>query len=156
MAFTFTGTADKAAAFARMTDLPGAVSAASGASLTLTSAQSGNLILLDTASTTVTLPACAAGMSFTFVTTTTASAQKVVTSAATEFLLGGLSLVSAGTSTGAVTFNGTTHRSLTMNGTTAGGIVGSVFTVTCISTTQWVISGVLQASGTAALTPATS
>ena len=42
------------------------------------------------------------------------------------------------------------------DGTTAGGIVGSVFTVTCISTTQWVISGVLQASGVAALTPATS
>lgn len=157
MALAYTSSADKAAGFARLTDLPNATVVAPGAAtMTLTAANSGNLITIDTATTTITLPPPIVGMSFTFVVTTTATTQKIVTDAATTFIVGGLSLVSATTSTGAVTFNGTTHRSFTMNGTTAGGIVGSTFTLACVSATQWAIFGCLQASGTAALTPATS
>lgn len=157
MALGFTSTADKAAGFARLTDLPNATVVAPGAAtMTLTAANSGNLVAIDTATTTITLPAPAVGMSFTFVVTATATAQKIVTDAATTFITGGLNLVSAGTSTGAVTFDGTTHRAFTMNGTTAGGIKGSTFTLVCISSTVWAIFGSLQASGVAALTPATS
>lgn len=164
MSLTFTGAADKAAGFARLTDLPNSVAVApGGATMTLTAANSGNLILIDTATTTITLPPPALGLTFTFVVTTTATAQKIVTDAATAFIVGGLSMVSAGTSSGAGNFNGSTHRSFTMNGTTGGGIVGSTFTLTCINvptatqvTNHWAIYGCLQASGVASLSVATS
>ena len=65
----------------------------SGATVTLTAAQSGSIVLFDRAGGIVfTLPAPAVGLEYTFVvkTTITAAAAKVITSAGTVFLVGNL------------------------------------------------------------------
>ena len=46
--------------------------------------------------------------------------------------------------------NGSTHIAATMNGTTTGGIIGSFLEFTCVTSTLWVVSGTVVASGTPA------
>lgn len=109
-----------------------------------------------------TLPALTsvnAGLTFTFCTsvTRTSNAHKIITSAATEFLVGAVWLGNNAATTGEIFgADGTTIRALSSNGTTTGGIIGDRYTVTAISTTQWFIDGVLVQSGTAATPFATS
>jgi len=123
--------------------------------------EAGALCLFDLAAgVTYTLPpAPLAGMTFEFMTsvTITSNSAKAITSAATEFLLGAIALVNDGATT-AESFlaNGTTIRSVNGNGTTTGGIAGDRFRVTAISTTQWLVEGVMINSGTAATPFATS
>lgn len=119
--------------------------------------ESGAVVLLDIASGTWTLPTPVIGMNFEFRTTVTATAQKIVTSAATEFLLGSVQVYTIATaSAGGFAANGTTIRSWTSNGTTQGGLAGDRFSVTAISATQWLIEGLLVGSGTIATGFATS
>lgn len=124
---------------------------AAGSTRTLTQAQSGAMILMDTASgSVVTLPAPKVGLRFTFVisTTVTSNSHKIITDAGTTFLVGMLGLMEAAATTalGAL-FDGSANVACTMNGTTTGGIKGTRITVECISATVWEISGLVAGSG---------
>ena len=124
---------------------------AAGSTKTLTQAQSGSTILLDTASgSVVTLPAPKVGLKYTFVvsTTVTSNSHKIITDAGTTFLVGMLALLeaSAAAALGAL-FDGTANVACTMNGTTTGGIKGTRITLECISATVWEISGLVAGSG---------
>jgi hypothetical protein len=134
-----------------------------GATRTLLPGESGALCLFDRAAGIVyTLPALTTrdiGMNFTFLTTVsrTSNAHKTITSAATEFMVGGVALVNNAATTGeAFSADGSTIRALSSNGTTTGGVQGDRYTLTAVSTTQWAIDGVLVQSGTAATPFATS
>lgn len=134
-----------------------------GATRTLAPEESGALCLFDRAAGVIyTLPAPslqAIGMTFEFLTTVTVTSNnaKVVTDAATSFLLGSVVSANSGaTTTTAYPANGTTIRSLTANGTTTGGTIGDRFKVTCISATQWAIDGQVIATGVTATPFATS
>lgn len=111
--------------------------------------QTGNTIILNVATTTVTLPAPVVGLTYTFVVGTAATAQKVITNAGTVFLSGSILTNKAGVVTGNVA-DGSTDVSINLNGTTKGGFIGDTFTVTCVSTTEWGVSGICQGSGTLA------
>lgn len=124
----------------------------SGATVTLTAAQSGNIVLFDKADGIVfTLPAPAVGLHYTFIvkTTITSNAAKVITDAGTTLLIGTLLTDNAGTAAGWAG-NGTTHIAVSMNGTTTGGIQGTRITFECVSSTLWEVNGIVQASGTTA------
>lgn len=131
-----------------------------GATRTLAPEESGALCLFDSASGVVyTLPAPVVGMQFEFLTKTTitSNSAKVLTDAATTFVVGGAALVNSGATTAQFfAANGTTHRSINGNGTTTGGIIGDRIRFTAISTTQWSVEAVMNQTGTAATPFATS
>jgi len=126
---------------------------------TLTTAQSGSTLLFDAAAgQAFTLPAPVVGLEYTFVVTVdlTSNAYSVVTDAATTFLVGSLNGAIEGAATGEVHFaNGSTHVGLSMNKTTTGGLIGGVFTLKCISSTLWQITGNTSCTATPA-TPFTT
>ena len=127
---------------------------------TLLAKESGALCLFDRAAGTVyTLPAPVIGMNFEFQTTTTitSNAAKVITDATTTFLLGTVDMViNTSATTLAALGNGTTHVAISSNGSTTGGVQGDSYKVTAISSTQWVITGLVSGSGTLATPFATS
>lgn len=132
-----------------------------GATYTLSQAEAGATVLFDRAAGNVfTLPTPVVGLSFTFVQTVsvTSNAAKVITAAATQFLVGGVMSANLTVAASGDFFvaNGTTHVAISQNGTDTGGLVGGVFTVTAISATQWAITGVNCGSGTNADPFATS
>jgi hypothetical protein len=123
--------------------------------------ESGALCLFDRAAGVVyTLPTPVIGMQFEFATTVTitSNAAKVITKTiASEFILGLVDiLIATSATTLAAAFNGSTHVAISMNGTTTGGVIGDRFRVTAISSTQWVIDGVVSGSGSIATPAATS
>lgn len=131
------------------------------ATRTLNPNESGSLVTFDRAAGIVyTLPAARPGLYFDFVITTTitSNSAKVITAAGTELLIG--SLTSVDTDTGNVlvgfTGNGSTHVAITQNGTTTGGILGTKFRVTCLSSTRWIVEGNILGSGVVATPFATS
>ena len=130
------------------------------ATRTLTAKESGSLCLFDRAAGVVyTLPTPVIGMTFEFQTTVTitSGAAKVITSAATEFLLGTVILgINTSATTLACLADGTSHRAISSNGSTTGGVQGDRYRLTAISTTQWVIDGVVSGSGSLATPFATS
>jgi hypothetical protein len=133
----------------------------SGATVTLTKAQSGSTVLFDRAAGIIfTLPSCTPGLKYTFLVSTsvTSNNHKIITSTGTELFVGGLISNDTDTSGAAVFFdaNGSTHIACTMNGTTTGGLIGTRIIVECISSTQWLISGINRGSGTVATPFATS
>lgn len=130
------------------------------ATRTLLQGESGALCIFGLAAGVVyTLPAPVVGMQFEFAVsvTITSNAAKIITDAATTFLLGEVFMYSTATASGAgFAANGTTIRALSANGSTTGGIIGERYRVTGISTTQWLIEGVQVGSGTLATAFATS
>lgn len=133
----------------------------SGATVTLTAAQSGSVALFDRAAGIVyTLPSPAVGLYYDFqvLTTITSNAAKVITSAGTVLLTGSLINIDTDTSNAvaAWTGDGSTHVSVSMNGTTTGGVAGTFMRFTCISATRWMVSGVIEGSGAVATPFATS
>lgn len=130
------------------------------ATRTLLPEESGALCLFDRAAGIVyTLPVPAVGMQFEFAVTVTitSNAAKIITDAATTFLVGELLMYSTATaSPGGFAANGTTIRAVSANGSTTGGIIGERYRVTAISATQWVVEGVQVGSGTLATAFATS
>jgi hypothetical protein len=129
-----------------------------GAAITLTTAQSGALVLLDTAAgSIVTLPTPAEGINYTFaVSTSVTSNSHIIGGAAGEFLAGGIQMMIDTTAVSEGQFlDGATHLTLTMNGSTTGGLIGTVVKFTAYSTTQWMVTGLVAGSGTLA-TPATT
>ena len=152
MSLSIVGTADKAASFARLTDIPNSVTYSATGSPTLTAAQSGNVILFDSASTTVTLPAVQAGLMFTFVSTITANTSQKVITAGGALIYGGL-YIGTVTTTNFFAANGTSHIAVIMNGTSQGGVKGSYFTLVCDGTAWYIVSGMLNGTATAGATP---
>lgn len=123
----------------------------SGATATLTAAQTGSIVLFDRAAGIVfTLPAPSVGLYFDFITTVTitSGAAEVDTDAGSTFVLGAVELLtSASATTFAAYANGTSHVKISSNGTTTGGIKGSQFRMTCVSATVWNVTGLLAGSG---------
>lgn len=137
----------------------------SGATVTLTAAQSGSSVLFDRAAGIVfTLPAPQVGLKFRFLTSiaVTSNAYKIITDAGTTLLIGNVvSNTAAATPSandGPKTFaaNGSTHISISMNGSTTGGLIGTFIEVECVSTTQWHVNGIVLGSGVIATPFATS
>jgi hypothetical protein len=131
------------------------------ANTTLTKDQSGALVLLAVASgATVTLPAPVEGMQFDFGTTVTrtSNSYKIITDAATTFLVGAVMAGDATIATSGDVFeaNGTTIVSVTMDGDTKGGFIGTTLRFRCISSTQWYVEGLVIGTGTMATPFATS
>jgi hypothetical protein len=134
---------------------------------TLTAAQSGALCLFNTAAGyTYTLPAPIIGLTYEFLhtVTNTSVVAKVITDSASTFLLGEVFLgvdnttPAAGPGPKGYALNGTTHRAVNQGGadTTTGGVIGSRFRVTCVTSTQWAVEGFLIGAGTIATPVATS
>ncbi len=131
-----------------------------GATRTLLQGESGALCLMDRAAgVTYTLPTPVVGMQFEFQTSVsvTSNAAKVITAAATQFLLGTIQVIGGTTETTvSADANGTTIVAISSNGSTTGGLIGDRYRVTAISATQWVIDGYVSGSGTVATPFATS
>ena len=132
-----------------------------GATRSLSEFESGSVCLFDRAAGIVyTLPTAKPGLVYDFIvsTTITSNAAKVITSAGTELLIGGYTNVDTDTSNAVAAFtaNGSTHVSVSMNGTTTGGILGTKIRFTCLSTTRWMVEGIVQGSGTVATAFSTS
>lgn len=132
-----------------------------GATRTLDKSESGSLCLLDRAAGVVyTLPTAEEGLTFEFLATVavTSNAYKVITAAATEFLVGGIIMgdVTVAQSGDYFEADGTTIVALSADGATKGGLIGERFRVTAISATQWTIEGVCHGAGTLATPFATS
>lgn len=132
-----------------------------GATRTLLAEESGALVVLDRAAgIVVTLPSPVVGMQFTFLVSVsvTSNAYKVITNAASVFLVGGVIMgdVTVAQSGDYFEADGTTIVALSADGATKGGLLGERFTVTCISSTQWAIDGVCHGAGTLATPFATS
>lgn len=124
-----------------------------GATRTLLAKESGALCLFDrTAGNIYTLPTPVEGMYFDFqvaVSVTASDVHKVITSAASIYLLGGITVGTIATaSAGGFAANGTNIISVTLNATTDGGLIGGYFRCTAISATQWVVQGFVYGSGT--------
>ena len=130
------------------------------ASTTLTAAQSGGVFLFD--ATTVEayiLPTAVAGLNYTFVWTATAAGTTdihTITTASADFLGGsvilGLEVTTPSANAGPKLFtgNGSSHTVFTANGSTTGGVKGGQITVTAISATVWMVTGVVLATGVVA------
>lgn len=132
-----------------------------GSTRTLTAGESGSLCLFDDAAGHVyTLPTPQEGLTFEFLVTVavTSNAHKVITDAATTFLIGGgiMGDVTVATSGDYFEADGTTHVAVSTTGTTNGGLVGERYKVVCISGTQWAIDGVFHGAGTLVTPFATS
>lgn len=136
----------------------------SGATVTLTAAQSGSTILMDRAAGIVfTLPAPSAGMYFDFLVTTsvTTNSYKVITDAGTTLLAGSLISIDTDSSneTDGFVGNGSTHIAVTMaaaSSNATGGLIGTWLRFTCVSSTLWLVEGIVQGGGTVSTPFATS
>lgn len=131
------------------------------ASTTLTAEQSGALVVLGVATgATVTLPAPSEGMQFTIGTsvTRTSNSYKIITDAATTFMVGAVMAGDATIATSGDVFeaDGTTIVAVTMDGDTKGGFIGTTLRFTCISATKWYVEGLVIGTGTMATPFATS
>lgn len=132
-----------------------------GATRTLTAADSGAQVFLDKADgVVITMPAAVVGLSFDFivVTSVTSNAYKLSTATqGTEFFDGTYnSLQDAAVASAVFTGDGTTHDNFSMNGSTTGGLVGTAIRVTCSAANKWTVSGSVRGSGTEATSFATS
>ncbi len=132
-----------------------------GATRTLNENESGSVALFDRAAGIVyTLPTAKPGMVFDFMVTTTvtSNAAKVITAVGTELLIGGYTNVDTDTSNAVAAFtgNGSTHVAVSMNGTTTGAVAGTRLRFTCLSSTRWMVEGIVLGTGVVATAFATS
>lgn len=132
-----------------------------GATRTLNENESGSIALFDRAAGIVyTLPTAKPGMVFDFMVTTTvtSNAAKVITAVGTELLIGGYTNVDTDTSNAVAVFtgNGSTHVAVSMNGTTTGAVAGTRLRFTCLSSTRWMVEGIVLGTGVVATAFATS
>lgn len=135
-----------------------------GATKTLSVDDTGSTVLFDRAAgIVVTLPLAVPGLVYDFIATVsvTTNSYKVITGAATEFLIGGYTNVDTDTSNAVAVFtgNGSTHIAVTQAAASTnatGGLQGSHLRFTCLSTTRWMVEGIVQGAGTVATAFATS
>ena len=124
---------------------------ASSTGTTLTAANSGAILLFDSATVNqlYTLPAPAFGLTFTFIwtVTVTSGTSKIITDVGSTYLQGQAYVgIAAGTGT---TFYGarTTCISFNANGTTSGGLYGSIAYLSCVDATHWNVDAGVEGSG---------
>lgn len=159
---TFTGVATFTAPPVFSGGTKNTVISGSGATVTLTAAQSGSRVLMDRAAGIVfTLPAPVAGLNFTFFvsTTVTTNSYKVITDAGTTLLAGSILGSVDNTANKSWVGNGTTHLAVTQAAASTnatGGIIGSELQFICVSTTLWIVTGMTVAGGTPSTPFATS
>jgi hypothetical protein len=131
------------------------------AAVQITRSQSNAIFLFDTGAGIIyTLPTAVPGLSFTFCTTVTVTANghKVITKNATELLIGAVSGYNTASSDAALTFSSVAASSniavnqLAASTNQAGGMIGSIVTFVCLTATQWLVQGQIQA-GTTFVTP---
>lgn len=135
-----------------------------GATRTLSVDETGSTCLFDRAAGIVyTLPLAVPGLVYDFVVTTsvTTNSYKVITGAATELLIGGYTNVDTDTSNAVAVYtgNGSTHIAVTQaaaSSNSTGGLIGSKLRFTCLSTTRWMVEGIVQGAGSPATAFATS
>lgn len=133
-----------------------------GATLTMTKSQSGAAVLLDRAAgTTVTLPANTPGFyaDFFVTVTVTSNADKIITAAGTELLVGTIINTDTDTSDAVASWKSlvaTSNIAVSMNGSTTGGIKGDWLRFTCLNTTTWNVQGLTLGTGSVATPFATS
>lgn len=125
------------------------------ASRTLVAAESGALVTLGVATgMTLTLPTPVVGMQFEVVTTVTrtSNSYKIITSAATVFMLGSVMIGDPTVAQSGDVFeaDGTSIVAVTIDGDTKGGFIGSTLRFTALSATQWFVEGLLIGAGTLA------
>ena len=124
-----------------------------GATRTLLAKESGALCLFDAAAGNIyTLPTPVEGMKFSFQQTVlvTSLAARVSTSAATVFIGGAVESGTLAAILDIFQADPGATVAITSDGATKGGLIGSSYTLTAISSTVWVISGFLVCSGTPA------
>jgi len=125
-----------------------------GATATLTAAQSGKTILFDRAAGIVfTLPTPQVGLRYRFMTTVdlTSNAYQIGSGGAAIFFVGAIDGAIEGAATGETHFaNGTTHVTISSNKTTTGGLIGGWIEVEGLSSTLWGVKGVLSCTATPA------
>jgi len=105
---------------------------------------SGATVVLNRANgSVIVLPTPEIGLTFEFyiLTSVTSNDYTIVTQNAT--LIGNMVNVDTDTDNAVDAFlaNGTTHVAINMNGTTSGGIKGTYFKLTCISSDTWLVNG---------------
>lgn len=121
---------------------------AGGSTKTLTQANTGQWVNLDTASgTQITLPgATGSGTAYTvYCGTTVTSNNHVVKTNGTDTMVGVFVLAGTTSLSGPITG---TNKTITMNGTTTGGIKGTYITATDIALNVWLIEASIVGSGT--------
>lgn len=134
---------------------------AAGATLTLTSAQAGKNILLNTAAgSVVTLPAATGtGATYKFIvsTTTTSAAHKILAASSSDFINGLAFGENAGTAKAFASAAATNHSiQMPFTGSQpSGGFIGDYFEFTDIGANLWQCNGMYQA-GTTPTTPFSS
>lgn len=137
----------------------------SGATRSINETESGSVFLFNRAAgivyTLPTAPKVGTFFDFMVTTTVTTNAYKVITGAGTELLIGGYISVDSDTANAMAYFsgNGSTHVSVNMTpaGTNAlGGIIGTKLRFTCLSSTRWMVEGIVFCGGTPATAFATS
>lgn len=99
---------------------------------------------------TITLPACSAtniGIRYRFVITVTCtSVGYVINTTGTDVFIGAInSLSSAGAAE--ILAASTTNKTITLDASTKGGLIGGWVEVTCVSATQWHVSGLTLGTG---------
>lgn len=153
-------TTDAATVTANTTTLnTSGVVSGSGATVTITAAQSGKKFFMDRAAGIVfTLPTPVVGLKFGFITTVdlTSNAYAVNSGSASVFYVGAVQMGINDAATGETHYaNGTTHIGLSSNKTTTGGLIGGWLEFECISSTLWQVTGTLSCTATPA-TPFTT
>ena len=131
------------------------------ATVTLTQAQDGATCYFDSAAGIIyTLPAPVVGTTFTFVVTVsvTSNLDKVITSAGSVFLIGTLIGGNTASADAMLAFTATSTTAISIiqksTGTNAtGGLIGSWFSLKCISSTLWLVTGGFILAGTTFTTP---
>lgn len=141
--------------------VPTVIRHTTGATRTLTAAQSGAVIYLDKADgVVITMPATSVGLAYRFIVLTSVTSNAYKLSSATqgtEFFDGTVNSAQDAAAASAVfTGDGSTHDNVSMNGTTTGGLVGTEIYVVCTAANKWTVSGTVRASGTEATPFATS
>lgn len=138
-------------------NIPSVISG-SGATVTLTAAQSGSLVLMDRAAGIVfTLPTPTVGLVYNFAVTVTVTTNsyKVITNTGTVLLTGPLYGIDTDSANAIAAYVGDGSANIAVTqaatGTNAtGGIKGSMLTLRCITTTLWEVTGTILQAGTAA------
>lgn len=126
---------------------------ASSGNTTLTQGRRGQTFLFDSATgITYTLPTPIAGTEFHFIVTNTVTSgsHKIITDAATTFLMGAVFEGSTGVAPLTFQGNGTSHISVTMGGTTTGGLIGTALKFKAVSTSLWEVTGFMPSAASPA------
>lgn len=124
-----------------------------GATRTLLASESGSMVVFDrVAGTIFTLPAPVVGMNFDFrvAADLTSNDYKVITDAGTTFMLGSMMMGDPSIATSGDVFeaDGANDVAVFMTSAVTGDDIGGRFTLTAISTTVWMVEGILIGTGT--------